>query len=512
MKKKILITGSIFTSIAIILPLIFVISTFGTVKGGIAFFSNRPIPLSDGFNKATLEATEEYGDYMKRDQEYEQPNKKVGITATKAYDDSGKKYVEEIAKPYDNGYKTIISTGFQVASAFTGGVTTKAGNSHKWGGLFTDKNGKPVEKYKDKNIVLIDDTVLASKYTNAVSVEFLAEGAGFVAGIGAAIYTQYDAIEKNKSNPSYEPNIVMWGGMPFPTVYNFMSGFAQSITLANKIPNLLGIKDYKKITLWSGGDVEDKIISATNTYCENKAANNDASSWYTGGFDGTTNTPPGKLAKIKTENAIKENASIIFPVAGGNINVALQEVMNTHDTTTKFIGVDVDATIEFKKDNESEFFIGSATKDLKNSSKLALWAIDDRDANGISNIEENSPPTDEISKNGGENFLKYYNLPEEPFPEGWRKDAKDIQGFQFSGTINNDGVGFTLDNENNGKGNKGINIYLKEAINKLFPHTIDFKDSKIIENFNFLKGEFIKKANSTIKSTDRNFVEQNREQ
>lgn len=387
----------------------------------VAGFSNLESFDNDGFNKSVKDAAIAYA------------GEGVNLETSSGYSDSGQEYVEQLKAMYDEN-DMIISAGFQVANAFTGiaptigddGTATDPG----FAGVFTDPTKETPEDTElandtTKSVVLLDDTSLASNYTNAASVSYAAEGAGFITGIGSAIYTEYDVAHNDKNNG----NIVMWGGMNFPTVYDYMSGFAQAINLANETYQGKKITidgeetEYKYISLWNGGQKSGDLLSKDNSYYG--TTSEDASDWFTWGFDAAVGTDSGDLAKIKTTNAINSGASLVFPIAGGNTTVAEQTLVNApKSSTTKLLGVDVDSQ---SYSSEPDLYVGSATKNLVDGGYNALWGMDYAE---------------------GAEFRNYSNTEAKGKPEdfdSWKVD--EGEGLQLKGTIENGGVGFTL-NEN----------------------------------------------------------------
>ncbi len=405
------------------------------VSQEVMFFSNYPQYNGNGFNLSTYNAASDYADVSGRN---------VGYAETSTYDDTGAAYASEIALMYEEGAKTIISSGFQVANTFMGadyGEMTFVDYDGIWG--MADADGS-VAGHEDEKIVLLDDNLLGTTYKNGASVEYRAEGAGYLAGIGAAAYTLADDTTEDK-------NIVMWGGINYPTVYSFMSGFAQGVAEVES-------ESGKQITLWSGGDFSDTGISEANTY--GTSSTEDAQTWYTGGFDGGTGTGSdaydSKLAREKTKNAVAADASIIFPVAGGNTAVALNYLSSVgiENTNTRLIGVDTDNSYDYKDNTDiADFILFSATKSLELSGAIALAAIDDIDGDGVMNyVDTDFTP-------GSDYDATQFWAPEADIEAGypaaqsvlaaevaeWTTSAPaDAKGLVMSGDLSNGGVGVTM--------------------------------------------------------------------
>ncbi len=350
---------------------------------------------------------------------------------TSNYSDDGHEYVEMFNQFFTTN-SIAVSAGFQVANAFNG-------MGGAFDGVFTDKTGTNTDLANHNNaaIVLLDDASLAASYNNAASISFAAEGAGFLAAIGAAVYTQYDA----EVNNIEIPNIVMWGGMPFPTVYDFMSGFAQGITDANTWGE--SQEWYKEITLWNGGLKKNDTIEDTAVYgdASNEA---DANAWYTKGFSAATGVADGDIAKVKTTNAIKADASVVFPIAGGNTSIAEAEIAKNSGTHTRMMGVDADSSLSAQK---PELYLGTAEKNLEMGGYLGLWAMDDADDDGERNFNDSDATApDEYA--------------------AWNPDT--TTGVQLHGDIDNGGVGFNYVNggimvEGETDISKGYSLDLVEA-------------------------------------------------
>ncbi len=381
----------------------------------IGAFANLESFDNDGFNGGVKAAATAYnnGDWASVNSQ------------TSSYSDNGQIYVDEINNQFSTS-NIIISAGFQVANAITG-------MPGQFDGVFTDRNGEntALANSSDKAFVLLDDTVLGNTYSNAASVSYAAEGAGFLAGLAGAVYTEYDANVNNKENA----NIVMWGGMPFDTVASFLAGFAQAITWTNE--NYSNVANFKPITIWSGGQKAGEGIGASNSY----GSSTDSNTWYTFGFDADTSNSNGKSAELKTQNAIDAGASIVFPVAGGNTTVAEDTLVGNAGTTTKLIGVDADVTVTSAHD---DLYIGTAAKNLSDGGQLALWSMDDDDKDGIRNFEDaDAAKPSEYSE--------------------W-DNSNSGKGVELQGSIDNGGVSFIYDEGQQA----GINTEFQSAMTAVF--------------------------------------------
>ncbi len=414
------------------------------------FYSNFPGYEQNGFNLSTYQAAVAYANAVATDATLISTPKDIKYRQTKQYDDTGAGYINDMKEMYDGGANVIISSGFQVAATFEG-VYGSDGSLIAEGIYAPDEEGNPT-KYTDKHVVLLDDNVLGTKYENAVSVQFAAEGAGYEAGLVASLYTLGNYAAENVDNQ----NIVMWGGINYGTVYSFMSGFAQAIETVNAIDGEVegGLID---ITLWSGGDYSDTGISAENTYGTSSKEN--AQTWYSGGFGTEADT---KLAIQKTENALDAGASVVFPVAGGNTGAALDTIASkSNDSQTVVIGVDTDNTIDYAAPEKAELIIGSATKSLVEGGLLGLLitgeATDEFIASDLNLIE--------LQKN-------IANWEVDTVIDWWTEEGGNTpKGTVLQGTIDNGGVGFTYENENGVPSAGAINAMLDSSLQALYADT-----------------------------------------
>lgn len=486
LKKNLIIGGSVTGVVAVVLAIVLGITLSTDKNSRIGFFSNQTTYTEDGFNYSTYEAANEYVEYINDENDYQQEKGDLNIKTTAEYDDLGKKYVSEIASLFDYS-DIVISSGFQVANSFTG-----IQGDDGWDGLFQDKNGNLIDDYSDKKIVLLDDTTLSGQFENAVSVSFASEGAGYLSAVGAIIYTEYDALTNHDGDSEYQPNIVMWGGEPYPTVYDFMSGFAQAIDDFNTFASQThsenpDLNKLEEIILWNGG------MSSEDDWTENSYENSDdPNDWYTKGFGGT-GTSEGDNASLKTMNAINKNASVIFPIAGANTSVVQEELLSV-DSNTMMLGVDTDGTSGVNNEAAS-LYLGSATKNLVDGGFGALWAIDDYDNDGKLNYEDIVDK--DSKKDDGENFLN-----------NWLVDGIEQKGLLFEGNLDNDGVGFTYVNSNNGSGTSGMNPKLIEAVKywskNLFGSELIEEDEAIVQMEKAL--DFARENALEINSEDSVFI------
>ncbi len=390
---------------------------------GIGAFANLESFDNDGFNYGVRKAALEYEEGNTANGEQFTVEEK-----TSQYSDDGAIYVDMLEDYYATN-DIIISAGFQVANALMG-------VEGSFGGLYTDANGNDTSfaNSRSKSIVLMDEDALAQNYTNAASISFAAEGAGYMAGLAAAAYTQYDVESRSET----EGNIVMWGGENFPPIISFLAGFEQAINEYNAAET--GVH----ITLWSGGTEGDQTPDGFTSETQK-----DSEHWYTWGFNADTSTLDGELARTKTINAMNAGASIVFPVAGGNTTVVEDTIAEAGNDRTKIIGVDADATLSA---HHPELFLGTAEKNLTVGGQYGLWAMDDFDRDGQRNYEE-------AMMRGADAYVA--QNPEDTYFSTHRDDivswheagvesiggAENEVGVILTGTAENGGVGFMLGGE-----------------------------------------------------------------
>lgn len=166
---------------------------------------------------------------------------------------------------------------------------------------------------------------------NFYSYQFDVKQSAFMIGYGAAKYLSNKITDKKKRNLS------MFGGGPFPGVTDFIRGYlagALAFNLKETNPEKrVGVLSSSRIALNSGFYLGPTMNSAAT-------------------------------------NAVSENASMIFPVAGSATGVCL----NKMKPGQLIVGVDVDQSLIFSKRKEHLFF--SST--IKNIAQAAY--------NGLVNI------------------------------------------------------------------------------------------------------------------------------
>ncbi len=456
---KVVITSSL-TSILIGASIAKIVLGSPNYMGGIqkvTFFSQSPSYRDKGFNELTYNGTRDYAEHQKE---------MVGNTSTEAYSDDGSSYVNEIANVYDLGANTIVSSGFNIASAYSSEKDTGG-----FDGLY--KKG-----YDDKTIIAIDDNSLANINKNAISINFKSQDAGFIAGVASSIYTVY-AEDSYNLNPS----IAVWGGLPYSTVFDWLSGLEQAINWFNY--QILGFEldgtTFKgtEVTKWSelvgdhkssfnlhgktcnGHKITDKPLTINNagditvdyTKAPPKGSNDGVnfdpkSSFYTGGFGFDPNdqaSGSNAAVKIKKINSRSGKDAIVFPVAGGQ---TMETLANLSDgSKTMIIGVDSDA--EAASPNYGDNILGSATKNISKASNFGTWYSQNRNAD----VDTQQKYTDPDGMTAKE-FIDTWS------PKDESGHIIDTVGTQFTGNFQNDGVSFEDNNSNK------IGFYLSELLGK----------------------------------------------
>ena len=367
--KKIGITASAAAILGVTVTL--AVRSTPDYMGGIqrvTFFSQSPVYRDKGFNELTYDGSKDYSEYIKE---------MVGNQATKAYSDTGQQYVSEISNLYDMGAKTIITSGFNSSQSFSS--NTKAATPAKYEGIW-----QKYPKYKEDNIVMLDDNILSNLSKNAISVEFNSNEAGFQAGVAASMYIT-DLIGK-QGNTDYKPSIALWGGLAYPTVFSYLSGFEQGVnwfdyqvlgyTLDGDSVGQEHIKatwdqiksaddslgwglsngkyPMSRINITNAGDINannhpkysinysEKVPPASRYDGEDQyggSAYDVNKSFYTGGF---TSDPKdgisGSNAYRKIKNVNNEKDAIMFPVAGGQTTEALAN-LNPNSKTMLLVSI-----------------------------------------------------------------------------------------------------------------------------------------------------------------------------
>lgn len=428
-------TATLGVTLGIVLPLTMTGSSSsigGTQK--VTFMSNVPQFLDKGFNEATYEGAKRYAGNT---------NQPLG-TRGSDFSDDGSTYIPVIESLYRAGAETLVSSGFSVAAAAL------------------DVLGS--EEFKDKKFVIIDSTDLsnANLVGPTVSINYDASEAGFFAGLAAAVYA--DSIGKQK--------VGVWGGLDYPTVFDWMSGFEQAVNYYNYI--LRGTD----ISAGQAADPDDiQIIAGTTNPNETgidytgKASQGGPSvdpsdfgvnSWYTGGF--TADGPEATAAGDKATNMISRDVAVMFPVAGPQTQIALNLAVEHGGTPNvdaiQIIGVDVDAT-NTATTPQKPHILGSSLKDVQKGTEVGLWYVDvflndyavinqDNTVDwNMAEVEKKAKTENDIYYDAyGEDFITPYDPATNP--EGWfRSDATPAQGDKagrnsvFTGTYQNGAIGFT---------------------------------------------------------------------
>lgn len=441
---------------------------WGSIKesnGGIhniTFFSNQNYYLDKGFNEAAYEGTSNYG--RKTGQE-------VGIKVSETgYSESGLEYIDQYRNMYRNGANIIISAGYNVAGII--------GYIDDDGKLIPSENSLSEEfdsgDLSNKSFILIDDNNLIAQSANeqSISVIFNSEESGYLAGIAAGIYST--SMEKQEIEG--DNWVGAWGGIYSPTIA-FLSGFETGIVRINQI--ITSVNNDLEVDVELVGltpDGENKVIPTQVGGTPNDL------DWYTDGFDIAQGTTSGNDAIARSKNMVANGVKVIFPVAGGQTLLALDE---TTSTETKIIGVDT--SLEKAVPDKTDNILGSATKDMEIATEYALWYENEflpaainygvEDVNNLTydevkNIAETEIPDSTFDKNYGAYQFATKSNPDaiDENANGWNItdsvtvpeniEQSDNVGSVYKGTYANGGVSFTGDEDQ-------LDIYVKDFFLKL---------------------------------------------
>lgn len=470
----------------------------------ITFYSQLPISdhtdeffesghIDGGFNDSVYRGSYEYSKYKN---EKLKIKSEIGVTNSFRWSMDNSAYIDDqfgINAQYLAGAKTVVSSGFNVAAAFEEIYTNEPG--------FTDQD---FARNGWQSIVL-DDSMLAMTHRSATSVFYNSADAGFLAGLAASIYTLDTAIHDFIADGTYNDDIVIWGGSSFNTVYEIMSGFEQGINYFNykilgvdvngttydESADTLGL--INKLSVDISEEIADGLdmtngFDLTPDYTTSFETNNtlydvdttpDAwmNEWYSGNFDSGIETDAGKMAISRTKEAMANGTSILFPVAGGqylDVTTTLEGGYgDAHSDNTMLIGVDVDGTASDPEG--AEYYLGSAIKNLVDSTSLAIWSSDDsinksKEATfgGISTTDFMTPVT--------ESEL------------GWKVEELNgakPSGNLYKGTYQNGGVGFVQGTDNGGT--TALEMAYEDLISLLgitsAPNTFEeYADNAYLEN------------------------------
>lgn len=292
----------------------------------------------------------------------------------------------------------------------------------------------------DKHSIYLDDSGFTmDDYDNVLSINFLANEAGFAAGVMSSIYVA-SLVEDIENVDSIDMSIGVWGGLSVPGVVQILSGFEQGInwfnyyffgtdiygnavdtTDENLAISPLVINPGAKIDLYGSS-------SEGATDYNDKPKHND---YYSGSF----NVGEGEVG---ASNLIdRKNAKILFPVAGGQTVDALSIANKlSKDNSVQVIGVDTDTTKTYQNSPDYlDQILTSAIKDIRRSTYNALTYLYDYSDSPDANPEYGSSTFDNDYTESG---WSYYS--EDDY------DATDeIVGAsdKFLGTMENGGVGVT---------------------------------------------------------------------
>lgn len=458
----------------------------------VTFYSQMPIPdmnnedwdgtIDSGFNELVFNGALDYSTFKNKSLK---EKSEISVTSSTTWTSDGSNYTDpeqpgSIWYEYKNGItNTMVSSGFNIGQAFQK--------------LYADENF--VEEAKNggwKQIVADDTTLLGKDHEAATSIVYEANSAGFIAGLAGATYLTSQIYQYGKDVKT--DDITVWGGVPFNTVYDWLSGFEQGVNYFNYkvlgydisgkalttatnswlLQDAINKKLGTATDIFQGSDFNNKggidlsngfeykgdsegidinyssAVKADNEQKSNVKDYDNKKGWYTGGFgtqqnleeptDNGEDSVSAHNAKDRAESAV-EYSPVIFPVAGGQTEIT-SIVLNDHKgSTNKLIGVDTDATVSDSA--HADKYIGSATKNLQASTSLATWYVDRFENVYNSN---NNAASKEIGKTsfGGisaSNFMSDYDS-SNPESKGWKVNDSTYKGNVFKGSYSNGGVQF----------------------------------------------------------------------
>lgn len=377
------------------------------------------IVADKSFNESTMDGANTYSHMT--DELYSEQTQIGSLVPSVANDIDEYQRLQSVA--FDNGANFIGASGFNlidsiIGQAVYGEVSYRMNN----GTMFN-------EDYNDRYMLLVDDSAHETSVSrNVISVRFESEYVGFAAGIAASTYVV--------SQEEY--TVSAFGGQPFSSVYDWMSGYEQGINWFNYEVlgyDLYGEKTNEDALLYDTDYASDYVHLINGYNLSNlekslyidysKPVNENAINyWYTGSFnigDGTA------IAAQQMDSGSK----VLFPVAGGQLVDALTQVSIYNDTKNNdeaksyVIGIDSDAATAYP-DYESDI-LGSATKNIPYAMVVGLWYIDkfilEYDFGQNDNWNENHIPIDEIF-----DFI-VSNTPEESAKFTIGEDQEEIEVF-----------------------------------------------------------------------------------
>ncbi len=200
----------------------------------VAFVGNNGQNWNDGgFNTNSHNAITEYTD--------NNDNAKFKTDSYGAYSNDGSTYMDPTMKAFNQGDDIVVSSGFNFAGAIMGYDEFEP--DAEYGdppiGHVEGVYGDPVpgsnysENYGDKQVVLADDTLLAGLYTNAVSINYMSQGGGFLAGLASAMYSTAWQISSPVGEHNLTNVVTCYGGLDINVNYDYMSGFEQGVNYWN---------------------------------------------------------------------------------------------------------------------------------------------------------------------------------------------------------------------------------------------------------------------------------------
>ncbi len=425
------------------------VSQFGTDE----FFENKNI--DGGYSDEVYKGIEQYGEFRFDKLDKEEP---IGITQSIVWSERPDDYIDShwgIDAQYNSGANTVVSAGFNIALTYH---------------MLYEREGFTDEDFEKNGwkAVVIDDGSLAPIHESATSVVFDSAEAGFAAGIAASVYTMSNIIYSATTND----DITIFGGDSFNTVYDWMSGFEQAVNYFNYkvlgvdiygnlydrsadtlgLINELGITnvDYKDgFDLTNGFELTpdySKEFDVNNNSTSGLSGNEFMDTWYNFTFEADPSAESGHMTVERTKNSINNGVSAVFPVAGGGNTILTTSTIDTYSNETNYftkaIGVDLDGTVA--DPNNKDYYLGSATKNLRSATGLATWVAEE---GGDTSKKKRVPTINGIS---GNDFVAEND---EEHSKGWQIseiDGEPVKGNLFEGDYGNGGVDFTKGIEKDG--------------------------------------------------------------
>lgn len=379
----------------------------------------------------------------------DEENAEFGYLFPQSFDVNG--YMEMYDLLYENGTSVTIQMG-----NFYQGESLKKIYSQ------LEQSNKDVSNFK--SIYLDDSNWSLRDYENIISIYFLANEASFVAGVLGAMY-----LVSTYEDPS-EWNITTWGGLPYDSVVQLMSGFEQGINWFNYY--YLGT-DINGNPATSSGVVESlnvapgqkvDLFNYNDEHVDYSKKALDGGKYYTNSFN-AGDAEDEALVLID-----QLDAKIIFPVAGGQTLDALSKI-DALGSEAKVIGVDTDARFTYSEDYK-DYILTSATKNVSLSTYYATWYAQER-------FEDESEADYEGEEINPFDFLESAS----PGTKGWAYDPGDFgeqvgeemeNNNTFLANFDNGGVGVTQYNEEGSE--------LLQAWNNLVETTEDASGSNPLED------------------------------